>query len=97
MSTRITISISATGELELWLNEAGRDLLLRKLTALSERSDHFHLGAYEGAETELSDRAYRSTDKIIHAAKVMLRPDEWDRKYFPHVFGDDPPEEGTAS
>jgi hypothetical protein len=87
MKPRITISTSAAGELHIYLNEEGRDLLVRELLRLDKRNDHFHLGTYETAEIEMSDIAYGSTDVIIDAAKVLFRPDEWDRRYFPHVFG----------
>jgi hypothetical protein len=43
MKPRITINTTADGELEIWVNEAGRDLLVKELQHLSERSDHFHL------------------------------------------------------
>jgi len=76
------------GELEIWLNEEGRDLLVRELVGLSERSDHFHLGTFEGAEVAIRALPYRPTDILLHAGKVSLRPDEWDRTHFPHVMED---------
>jgi hypothetical protein len=54
--------------------------------ALSEKSDHFHFGSFEGAEVRTGARAYRPTDTVLHAGKVMFRPDEWDRTHFPHVM-----------
>lgn len=86
MSPRITINMSADGELEIWLNEQGRDLLVRELRAMSEKSDHFHLATIDGAEIKLNDRAYRPTDKIMHSTKVYFRPDDWDRRHFPRVI-----------
>lgn len=47
MKPRITINTNKEGELELWVNELGRDLLVRELQHLSERSDHFHFGPEE--------------------------------------------------
>jgi hypothetical protein len=88
---RITMNITPDGGFELWPNEQGRDLLVRELTALSAKSDHFHLGAFEGAEVGLSAHAYRPTDTVLHVGKVMFRPDDWDRTHFPHVM-EDPPE-----
>ncbi len=87
MKARITINTSREGELEVWLNEAGRDLLVRELQRLSELSDHFHL-APEGndGEVPLQTTPYRADDKIIEWAKVMLRTDPWDAAYFPHVI-----------
>ncbi|MES2033749.1 MAG: hypothetical protein V4466_06215 [Pseudomonadota bacterium] len=85
MKPRITINM-ADGELELWLNEAGRDLLVEQLKGLSARSDHLHLWTWGEGDLPLSDRLYRSTDKIVDTAKIMLRLDDWDREYFPHVM-----------
>jgi hypothetical protein len=59
---------------------------VQELQALSDRNDHFHLGAFEGAEVQLQDRAYRPTDTIMHIAKVLYRPDDWDQQHFPHVL-----------
>ena len=87
MTARITINIAEDGELEIWLNEAGRDQLVKGLRRLSESSDHFHLGQAEGSEVLLSSRTYRPSDKLIRTAKVLFRTDNWDRQYFPHVFG----------
>jgi hypothetical protein len=89
MKPRITININAEGELEISLNEAGRDLLVRELQQLSHRSDHFHFGPEEyGGEVPVQTRAYGEGDQIIEWGKVMLRPDEWDARYFPHVLDD---------
>ena len=86
MAPRITLSLAAGGELEIWISEEGRDLLVRKLQALSETSEHFHLGAFDGAEVKTCANAYHPTDEIIHSAKVLFRTDEWDRRYYPHVL-----------
>ena len=93
MKPRITINSNTDGELEIWLNEAGRDLLVTELQQLSEGSDHFHLGPEEfGGEVPVQTRPYRDGDKIIEWGKVMLRPDRWDAEYFPHVLeGQQPP------
>ena len=69
MTPRITMNMTSRGELELWFNEEGRDLLVRELIALSETNDHFHLGSFEGADVRLSTRTYRPTDTILHAAR----------------------------
>ncbi len=90
MKPRITISSSKTGELEVWLNEAGRDLLVKELQNLSEHSDHFHLGPeYLDGEVPVQVIPYRDDDKIIEWGKVLFRPDLWDSKYFPHVLARD--------
>ena len=87
MKPRITINQNKDGELEIWMNEAGRDLLVRELQHLSERSDHFHLGPEEfDGEVPVQTRAYREGDKVLEWGKVMFRPDEWDAQYFPHVL-----------
>ncbi len=87
MKPRITINTNREGEVEVWLNEAGRDLLIRELQHLSERSDHFHLAPEaEDGEVPLQTTPYRDGDKIIERAKVMLRTDAWDAAHFPHVI-----------
>jgi hypothetical protein len=92
MSARITISLSSGGELHIHLNEEGRDLLIQELQRLKKTAgnDHFHLGAYEGAEVEMRSIPYNATDSILYAAKVMLRPDDWDAEYYPHVLTPQP-------
>ncbi len=78
MIPRITITTSSEGELTICLNEEGRDLLVKELTALRTGSggDHFHVGSWEGAEVQISAVGHRPADKVIHAAKVILRSDE---------------------
>ncbi len=86
MKPRITIAMSE-GTLEILLNEAGRDLLVRELNKLSKSKDHFHLqpeGQFD--EVPLQVKAYRDGDQVIEYGKALLRPDDWDAKYFPHVL-----------
>jgi hypothetical protein len=78
VAPRITLNLTSDGDLEIWLNEEGRKLFARELLVLSQTSEHFHMGTYEGAEVRLCSKPYRSTDKIIHTAKVLFRTDEWD-------------------
>jgi len=87
MAARITVSLTPDGELQLHVNEEGRDLLVKELVGLNRQSEHFHLGAFEGAEVEMRSVPYAPADTILWAAKVMLRPDEWDAKHYPHVLG----------
>ena len=95
MRPRITINRTKEGELELWLNPAGRDLLVRELQHLSEKSDHFNFMPEEmDGEVPVRNRAYRDGDEIIEWAKVMFRPDEWDERYFPHVLDPPPRDDG---
>ena len=83
------MNLAPDRELEIWLNEEGRDLLIRELQALNEKSEHFHLAPSDFDEVEVSTRAYRPTDTVIEHGKVLFRTDEWDRRYYPHVVGDD--------
>jgi hypothetical protein len=86
MKPRITINTNRHGQLEVWLNEAGRDLLVHELQHLSERSDHFHLAPeIDGGEVPLQTTPYPDGDEVIKWAKVMLRTDAWDAAHFPHV------------
>ena len=87
MEPRVTISIDEEGVLEIWINEAGRDALLKELSDLDERNDHFHLTTDPTwGDVTLRDVPYRNSDKLIDTAKVMFRLDKWDVEYFPHVF-----------
>lgn len=87
MKPRITINENKDGELEIWLNATGRDLLLRELQQLSEQSDHFHLGPEEfDSEVPVRTHAYREGDRVFERGKVMFRSDAWDAQYFPHVL-----------
>jgi hypothetical protein len=87
MRPRITISRSQEGELEIHLNEAGRDLLVRELQHLSERSDHFHFMPEDlDGEVPVRNRPYRDGDEIIEWGKVLFRPDAWDARHYPHVI-----------
>ncbi|MFM9943074.1 MAG: hypothetical protein ACKVP7_26700 [Hyphomicrobiaceae bacterium] len=89
MKPRITLSVGKDGEFELWINPEGRDLLVRELLALNAEHDHFHLfppAWWEHAEVPISLKAYRASDQVLTTGKVLFRPDEWDREYFPHVL-----------
>jgi hypothetical protein len=86
MKPRITLNLTADGELEIWLNPEGRDLLVGELQHLNERWEHFHMAAEDMGEVAVSIRPYRPTDKLLQRAKVLFRTDEWDREYFPHVL-----------
>lgn len=87
MKPRITINTNSDGELEMWLNPAGRDLLGRELQSLSEGSDHFHFGPADlDGEVPVQSTAYRDGDKVIEWGKVMFRPNGWDAEHFPHVL-----------
>jgi len=68
--------------------DEGRNLLIRELQSLNEKNDHFHLAAWHDAEVRLGRNAYRPSDKIIGAATILFRTDEWDRQYYPHVLDD---------
>jgi hypothetical protein len=87
MKPRITITTTGAGELRIWLNEAGRDLLVEELQHLSEKSDHFHFGPEElDGEVPVQTRAYLESDHVLEWGKVLFRPDRWDAQYFPHVI-----------
>lgn len=86
MKPRITLGIDRDGELQIRVNEAGRDQLVLELLGLSMTSDHVHLGPEDMAEVELSSRPYQDTDVLIDWAKISFRPDEWDAQYYPHVM-----------
>jgi len=74
-------------EVLFYMNPEGRDLLVKELSNLDERWDHIHLQDEESTiELPLQTKAYRADEQIVYAVKMMLRPEEWDRKHFPHVL-----------
>ncbi|MFZ5720478.1 MAG: hypothetical protein ACOY5Y_13565 [Pseudomonadota bacterium] len=86
---RITVSQGKDGFLQIWLNPAGRDLLVRELQALSEENDHFHIMPEDmSPELPVRNKPYEEGDEIIEWGKVLFRPDAWDLRYFPHVLDD---------
>ena len=66
MAARIHINRNRYGEVELWLNEEGRELLVQELRKLGPEHDHFHLGP-SGQETEvpLQKVPYRYEDEVF--------------------------------
>jgi hypothetical protein len=92
---RITMNMTAEGEFEIWVNEAGRDLRVTELQALCEKNDHFHLGAFDGTiGLQMQQLTYRPTDTLVDTAKVLFRTEGWDRGYFPRVLGNTVDESG---
>jgi hypothetical protein len=89
MTARITANLAANGEFEIWLNEQGRDLLVRELQHLSEKWDHFHLGPADIGDVVVASRPYRLDDKVLEYGKVYLRPDARDKEHFPHVLDEE--------
>ena len=92
MKARVTFTVQPDGSFDIWLNEAGRELLINELRGLSQTWDHFHLDHYDDAdiadatEVTLSAIPYRLEDRVLLNGKVLLRPDDWDLKHFPHVM-----------
>jgi hypothetical protein len=86
MNARITVNLTSTGEFEIWLNEQGRDLLVRELQRLGEKHDHFHMGPQDFGEVEVSTQPYRPDDRVLEYGKVLFRTDAWDKEYYPHLF-----------
>lgn len=88
MKPRITINTAKDDQFEVWLNEAGRDLLVKQLLSLNESNEHLHLGGWPGVDVELAERLYRPSDKVLATGKILFRTDEWDRQHYPHVLDD---------
>lgn len=92
---RITVLQPADGDemVEVFLNKEGLERLILDLQALNKENDHFHLFGPGWAGDDLRDRPYRTGDRIIQHLKVLYRPDDWDREYFPHVLDTENPED----
>ncbi len=92
--SRITIVINKSdkgepNEVLIYLNQEGRDELVSELQNLSKGSDHFHMQPEEWAmEVPLRMIPYNEGEIIPAHVKVVFRPDDWDRQYFPHVMED---------
>jgi hypothetical protein len=92
MTARVTICQRSDGTFEILVNEAGRDLLVTELQRLDREWDHFHLDHFDDPEiafatdVQLATVPYNDGDKIFQTGKVLLRPDDWDAEYFPHVL-----------
>ena len=78
------MTTTPSGLIEIWMNPAGRELLVSHIMALNESNEHFHFG--EGEDIELSPCAYGPEDKVHAWGKLYLRLDERDRQYFAHLF-----------
>ena len=93
---RITFALERTktgelGELQVYLNPEGRELLIKELAGLDERWDHIHLQDQNWTiDVPLQTQAYvPDREEIIDSVKILFRPDEWDREHFPHVLSRD--------
>ena len=87
MAARIHINANEHLEIELWLNEEGRDLLVQELQKLGPEHDHVHLGpSGDEREVPLQTIPYRPNDEVFGWGKVLFRLDEWDAEHFPHVL-----------
>jgi hypothetical protein len=88
MKPRVTVCLRPDGTFELLLNEAGRDLMVRELQNLNREWDHFHLDGEPELATDvpLLAAAYNDDDQVLRHGKVLLRPDDWDWRYYPHVM-----------
>jgi hypothetical protein len=86
MKERITISLSKDGVLQVMLNEAGRDRMVRELQRLTSKNDHFHLDPDGMIDVQVSKRPYFEGDQVFEWGKVYLRTDESDALHFPHVL-----------
>jgi hypothetical protein len=92
MSPRVTFTLRPDGSFDIWVNETGRDLLVKELQGLTEQWDHFHLDHFDdhdiadATEVPLRGMPYRVEDRALLNGKVMLRPDKWDIEHFPQVM-----------
>ena len=87
---RMTIQVNgAEGgqEVEIYLNPEARQWLIAQLSGLDRANDHFHAFSFEEWEgLQLSTVPYGAEDKPVSALKVLLRYDDWDTEYYPHVM-----------
>lgn len=87
MKPRITMAETKDGLLEILVNEAGRDRLVKELLALRDRWDHVHFAPEEfDMEFPVQTIAYRDGDKVFEWGKLVFRSDDSDAQYYPHVL-----------
>jgi hypothetical protein len=97
MKPRITINIDKDGQLEIWVNQAGRDLLVKELQTLSGENDRVLLqpeGMPDVVPTQ--GRAYRESDQVFDWVKILFRTDELDERFFPRVMDETKPRHTDA-
>jgi len=88
---RMTVQVgSGSGldsEVEIYLNPEARRILIAELTKLDRTNDHFHVFSFDDSNgLQLSEIPYSTGDMPVCALKVLLRYDDWDAEYFPHVM-----------
>lgn len=96
MKPRITIVRTSgakkdTPSVQIYMNPAGRDLLVKQLSALSDDQEHLHLWPEKWGDSDIPLRTtpYNSREEIVvEDVKILLRLDSWDQQYFPHVMKD---------
>ena len=91
---RITIEVpdaDSPQEVFVYVNPEGINQLISDLKKLSEDHDHFHLFSEDWGGYDLSTEKYDPKATTAKHLKVMFRPDEWDKKHFPHVMPKDTP------
>ena len=87
---RITMVLEEDGEsFGLYLNDAGRDLLVKELRRLDRQWDHLHAAPEEMGEVAMASRPYEPGQRVLQWGKISFRPDDWDREYYPHVLDDE--------
>ena len=91
---RMTVQINGevgSQEVQIYLNPEARHWLIAELQKLDRSDDHFHVFSFEDwGGLQLSDVPYGPSDKTVPALKVLLRYDDWDAEYFPHVMAPPP-------
>src|SRR5262245_24821984 len=88
---RMTVQISGdkpgSREVKIYFNPQARERFVAELMKLDRSDDHFHVFNFEECGgLRMSEIPYSPDDEVIPALKVLLRYDDWDEKYFPHMM-----------
>jgi hypothetical protein len=62
-------------EIEVYLDRAGRDRLVRELIGLSDTNDHFHMFSLAWGSDELTEERRTAGTLIGRHVKIYLRPE----------------------
>ncbi len=78
---RISFEISSPApgddgvQIEVYLDRAGRDRLVRELNSLNDTNDHFHMFSPAWGGDELTEERQEAGTLIGRHVKIYLRPD----------------------
>jgi hypothetical protein len=86
---RINLCVAANGGLVIRVNKEGLDLLVRALSEVDSQNSGFYFSPRPLSKFNKfhpSTIPYEFDDKILEFGEVILRDEEDDEVYYPHVL-----------